>query len=85
MSSQSLDPESVHRTLPTTANELTGTKKLDFKWGFPLDYDRHRILEVSHLMLPGTSVQCNATGQMTTTEVRIELSKSWIGSWLLLS
>ena len=62
------------RTLPTTAKELTGSKQLKFSWGLPLDFDRHRILEVSHSMLPGTSVQCVATGQKTTTEVLKKIS-----------
>ena len=57
------------RTLPTTAKALSGSKELSFGWGLPLDFVRHRILEVAHSLLPGTSVHCLATAQKTTTEV----------------
>ncbi len=66
-------PAGLIRTLPTSAEAFdesgrTG-KRYDFSWGLPLDFVRQRILEVSYSLEPGTSVQCSATAQKTTTEM----------------
>ena len=58
------------KALSSSGQTFTYTsKRITFSWGLPLKYDRHRILEVSANLQPGTAVQVQASAQRTTTEV----------------
>ena len=58
------------KALPASSQAFATEKNIiHFKWGLPLDYTRHRILEVSYTLQPGTSVQVTATAFRSTTEV----------------
>ena len=57
------------KALPSSSQTFGSPHKMTFKWGLPLSFTRHRILEVSRVLQPGTSVQVSASAWKTTTEV----------------
>lgn len=57
------------KALPSSATSFTHGKKINFNWGLPLKYERHRILEVPANLQAGTSIQISASAQQTTTEL----------------
>ena len=57
------------RTLPTSADTYNDHGRQEFKWGLPLDFIRHRIRDVSHQLLRGTSLNVTAVAIRQTTEV----------------
>jgi hypothetical protein len=48
------------RTLPSSGETYNEHGRQEFKWGLPLDFIRHRIRDVSHRLLPGTSLNVTA-------------------------
>ena len=48
------------RTLPSSGETYNDHGRQEFKWGLPLDYIRHRIRDVSHRLLRGTSLNVTA-------------------------
>eukprot|EP00094_Tigriopus_californicus_P011563 TCALIF_11168-PA protein Name:"Similar to uzip Protein unzipped (Drosophila melanogaster)" AED:0.09 eAED:0.09 QI:0/0/0.5/0.5/1/1/2/1441/488 len=61
--------EGMIKALPSSASSFTHDKKINFNWGLPLKYERHRILEVPANLQAGTSIQISASAQETTTEL----------------
>lgn len=57
------------RTLPSNGETYNDHGRVDFKWGLPLDYHRHRIRDISHRLLAGTSLNVTAIAIRQTTEV----------------
>jgi len=43
------------KALPTSAETFSKKQRLEFKWGMPHKYERHRIMKISDRLLPGTS------------------------------
>lgn len=57
------------RTLPTSAETYDKSDRLDFKWGLPIDYTRHRIVDVSQVLWIGTSMNVSATAKRRSSEI----------------
>ena len=63
------DISGLIRTLPSSGETYDNHGRQDFKWGLPLDFTRHRIRDISHRLLVGTSLNVTAVAIKQTTEV----------------
>ena len=43
------------KALPTSAETYSKRQRVEFKWGMPHTYQRHRIMKISAKLQPGTS------------------------------
>ena len=59
----------LSRTLPSNGDTYNDHGRIDFKWGLPLDYHRHRIRDIAHRLMAGTSLNVTAIAIRQTTEV----------------
>lgn len=67
--------EGLIRALPAKAETYGGRVKyeqIDFSWGLPLRFTRHRIQRVSATLMAGTVVNVSLEALMTTTELPYE-------------
>ena len=57
------------RTLPSSGETYNDHGRLEFQWGHPHNYVRHRIRDVVYKLRPGTSLNVTALAVKQTTEV----------------
>ena len=63
------------RALPSKAETYSGGPKfenVDFSWGLPLKFSRHRIQQVSAVLMSGTAVNTSVEALLTMTELPYE-------------
>ena len=61
--------EGLIKALPSSGETYSKKQRIDFRWGLPHGYQRHRIMKISAKLQPGTSTNVSVWAYKTRTEL----------------